>query len=144
MASARASKTAGPGTCSTTSSHQRSGSSYPAAAASSPTGSVRARGVSRSAIASWCAAGRSQNRTGTPAPSAYPIACHSGENTANGQNAAFCGSPGTYPSSATGGRISSSAASATSPSASGGPSISTTSGRCSARAARTDRADPGP
>ena len=34
MASASASKTAGPGTCSTTSSHQRSGSSYPAAAAS--------------------------------------------------------------------------------------------------------------
>ena len=41
MASARAPKTAGPGTCSTTSSHQRSGSSYPAAAASSPTGSTR-------------------------------------------------------------------------------------------------------
>ena len=33
MASARAAKTAGPGTCSTTSSHQRSGSSYPAAEA---------------------------------------------------------------------------------------------------------------
>ena len=47
-------------------------------------------------IASWCAAGRSQNRTGTPAPSAYLIACHSGENTANGQNAACFGSPGTY------------------------------------------------
>ena len=96
------------------------------------------------AIASWWAAGRSQNRTGTPASSAYLIACHSGENTANGQNAACFGSPGTYPSSATGGRICSSAASSTSPSASGGPSISTTSGRCSARAARTDRADPGP
>ena len=94
--------------------------------------------------ASWCAAGRSQNRTGTPASSAYLIACHSGENTANGQNAACLGSPGTYPSSATGGCISGSAASAASPSASGGPSIRTTSGRCSVRAARTDRADPGP
>ena len=95
-------------------------------------------------MASWWAAGRSKNRAGTPAPSAYLIACHSGENTANGQNAAFFGSPGTYPSSATGGRISSSPASASSPSASGGPSISTTSGCCSASADRSDRADPGP
>ena len=78
------------------------------------------------------------------AASAYLIACHSGENAANGQNAACCGSPGTYPSSATGGRICGSAASAISASASGGPSIRTTSGRCSASAARTDRADPGP
>jgi hypothetical protein len=30
-----------------------------------------------------------------PASSAYPIACHSGENTANGQNAAILGSAGT-------------------------------------------------
>ena len=88
MASARASKTARPGTCSTTSSHQRSGSSYPAAVASSLTGSVRRGDASPRAITSWCAAGRSQNRTGTPASSAYLIACHSGENTANGQNAA--------------------------------------------------------
>jgi hypothetical protein len=39
--------------------------------------------------ANWMAAGRSQNRTGTPTFSAYWIACHSGLNTANGQNAAF-------------------------------------------------------
>ncbi len=79
-----------------------------------------------------------------PGPAAYRIACHSGENTANGQNAAVFGSPATYPSSATGGTISASAASATSWSASGGPSISTTSGCCAVSAARTDRADPGP
>ena len=107
-------------------------------------GSGRGAADRRSGIASWCAAGRSQNRTGTPAPSAYCIACHSGENTANGQNAAVFGSPGTYPSSATGGRISGSAASSTSPSASGGPSISTTSGSSSPSASRNDRADPGP
>ena len=46
-------------------------------------------------LASWYAAGRSQNRTGTPASRAYLIACHSGENTANGQNAACVASPGT-------------------------------------------------
>ncbi len=79
-----------------------------------------------------------------PAPSAYVIACHSGENTANGQNAAVFGSPGTYPSNATGGAISGSPARPTKPSASGGPSISTTSGPSSASAARKDRADPGP
>ena len=95
-------------------------------------------------MASWHAAGRSQNRTGTPAPSAYLIACHSGENTANGQNAAFFGAPGAYPSSATGGCISGSPTSGTSSSASAGPSISTTSGLSSVSASRTDRADPGP
>ena len=79
-----------------------------------------------------------------PAPSAYLIACHSGENTANGQNAAAFGSPGTYPSSATGGRIPGSAASATSASASGGPSMSMMSGPSPASASRSDRADPGP
>ena len=72
------------------------------------------------------------------------IACHSGENTANGQNAAVFGSPGTYPSNATGGAISGSPARPTKPSASGGPSISTTSGPSSASASRNDRADPGP
>ena len=36
--------------------------------------------------------GRSKNRTGTPCATAQRIACHSGENTANGQNAARRGS----------------------------------------------------
>ena len=112
--------------------------------ASSLTGLVRGASRLPPAMASWWAAGRSQNRTGIPAPSAYLIACHSGENTANGQNAAVFGSPGTYPSNATGGCISGSPASSTSPSASGGPSISTTSGLSSASASRNDRADPGP
>ena len=114
------------------------------AVARSLIGSVRDCCLLLSVMASWCAAGRSQNRTGTPARSAYLIACHSGENTANGQNAAVFGCPGTYPSNATGGRISGSRTSSSSASASGGPSISTTSGSSSARASRNDRADPGP
>jgi hypothetical protein len=36
--------------------------------------------------------GRSKKRTGTPCSTAQRIACHSGENTANGQNAARRGS----------------------------------------------------
>ena len=72
------------------------------------------------------------------------MACHSGENTANGQNAAVSGFPGTYPSSATGGRMSASLASLTRLSASGGPSTSTTSGSSSVSACRRDRAEPGP
>src|SRR5690606_18824545 len=87
--------------------------------------------------ASWWAAGRSQKRTGTPAPRAYRIACHSGLNSAKGQNAALRSprSPpaapeaeagaGEYASSATGGAIPGSPASSTIGSASGGPSIST-------------------
>src|SRR5689334_6149301 len=41
--------------------------------------------------ASTIDAGRSQNRTSTPCPSAQVSACHSGENTANGQNAEWAG-----------------------------------------------------
>ena len=69
-----------------TSSHQRSGSSYPPASASVANGSIDTDRPP--AEPNCCAAGRSQNRTGTPAASPYLIACHSGLNTANGQNAA--------------------------------------------------------
>ena len=72
------------------------------------------------------------------------IACHSGLNTANGQNAARVESSTAYASSATGGSISSDPANSTTLSASGGPSINTTSGRSSASAVATARADPGP
>ena len=76
--------------CSITSSHQRSGSSYPPAAASVASGSAD---NPRRPPAPSC-------RTGTPpadrrtAPVRRPpardrIACHSGLNTANGQNAAL-------------------------------------------------------
>ncbi|MBP1052501.1 cytochrome c [Rhodococcus sp. D-46] len=89
-------------------------------------------------------AGRSQNRACTPFFAAHCSACHSGENTANGQNAAFDGSPVAYASNAIGGSIDSDAASITNGSASEGPSIRTTSGENSSRPCRTERADPGP
>ncbi|CAM5654358.1 hypothetical protein SGRIM128S_09354 [Streptomyces griseomycini] len=146
--------------CSTTSSHHRSGSSYPAAPASTPSGSTRASapgpaspepgtGPSPSSAPSFLhasvwAAGRSMKRAGTPCSSAQRIATHSGENPASGQKAERPGSSTAWASRATGGRMSSSAASGISGSASGGPSISTIPGRTSSSAARTARADPGP
>ena len=111
-----------------TSSHQRSGSSYPAAddsiangsprtpfprvtpgssASPSPSSSSADSPGSDSAScdsaadpgfaagltcpASTIAAGRSQNRTVAPCRNAQVSACHSGENTANGQNAECAG-----------------------------------------------------
>ena len=71
-------------------------------------------------------------------------ACHSGENTANGQKAAAAGLSFRYASRATGGTRSGSAVSATKASASGGPSISTRSGWKSDKAVNTARAEPGP
>ena len=107
IASARASNGDPPSTrASIRSSHQRSGSSYPAAAASFPMGSelnslsserpLRDSPCSSSSSprASTIPAGRSQNRTGTPRARAQVSACHSGEKTANGQNAEIRGSSG--------------------------------------------------
>ncbi len=131
--------------CSTTSSHQRSASSCPAASARAPIGSVGAAlpAGSSTATRDWDA-GRSMKRTGTSRSTAYRIATHSGEKAANGQNAAFAGSSTTWASRATGGTMSFSPASAAIPSASGGPSINTVSGRSCASAAATARAEPGP
>src|SRR5262245_39580576 len=89
----------------------------------------------------------SQKRTGTSLATAHRIACHSGENSANGQKVAggrSVPSPARYASSATGGRMSGEPASGTSGSASGGPSIRTTCGRYASRTRLTARADPGP
>jgi hypothetical protein len=149
-----------------TSSHQRSGSSYPAAAASTAIGSVRTRSTgsaggsagARSPAAlsagagrrrrddgpSTLAAGRSQNRRGTSCSPAHTSACHSGENSASGQNAATSGDSCAYASSATGGAMPSATASAAIGSASAGPSTRTASGRSRSSSARTARADPGP
>ena len=82
------------------------------------------------------------NRAGRPAFAACTSACHSGENSANGQNAARPGLSGACASIATGG-ISEPTCRVIS-SASGGPSIRTTSGSSAASAARTARAEPGP
>ena len=84
---ANASSSPGAGSwCSTMSSHHRSGSSYPAALASSPIGS-RGSSLVDSALsgANRNVTGRSQKRTGTPCSTAHRSACHSGENSANGQ-----------------------------------------------------------
>jgi hypothetical protein len=71
--------------CSTTSSHQRSASAWPAVSASTPSGSVRTAPRSRRAPAAiHCATGRSMKRTGTSRASAWRSACHSGEKVANG------------------------------------------------------------
>ena len=75
---------------------------------------------------------------------AQTIACHSGEKTAYGQNAATFGCSGAYASRATGGTIASAVAQRSSGSASAGPSISTASGWYASSAATSDRADPGP
>ena len=122
---------------STRSSHHRSGSSYPAAAANAPSGSplgssatggswsskrVRVRG------ASVTAAGRSQSPTSIPRRAAQSIACHSGENSAYGQNAEIFGSSAAYASRASGGSMPSAVTQPSSGSASAGPSTSTTSG----------------
>ena len=78
--------------------------------------------------ASTCAAGRSQNRTSTPCSTAQTSACHSGENTANGQKAETLGSSAAYASRASGGCIPSAVTQPINGSASAGPSISTASG----------------
>ncbi len=90
------------------------------------------------------AAGRSQKPTGISCRSDQVSACHSGEKTANGQNAARFGSVGAYARIAIGGRMAGDAAQPTSGSASAGPSISTWSGPKSSRAASSERAEPGP
>ncbi len=82
------------------------------------------------------------NRAGRPALAAYSSACHSGENSAYGQNAARPCCSGACARTATGGV--SSVTCPTSASASGGPSISTMSGASAVSAARTARAEPGP
>ena len=70
---------------STTSSHQRSGSPWPATSASAASGSARSpRRGSSSRVAILFAAGRSMKRTGTSCSCAYRIARHSGEKRANG------------------------------------------------------------
>ena len=93
--------------------------------------------------ARWRPAGRrTRPRRGGAGPRCS--ACHSGENTANGQNAASPGLSGAYASSATGGTVCSDAAQPITGSASAGPSISTWSGPYASRAATSDRAEPGP
>ena len=63
-------------------SHQRSGSSKPAAAASCAIGSPSGSASASPSQASIVEAGRSQNRAGTWCAAAQASACHSGENTA--------------------------------------------------------------
>ena len=88
--------------------------------------------------------GRSMNLASRSPPRRRPaIACHSGENSANGQNAASPGRPRRAPRSATGGTRPGSCP-ADSGSASGGPSIRTRSGSGRPARARTARAEPGP
>ena len=113
IASATASNATRPSPrCSTTSSHHRSASGSPAAAANAPKGSTGAPSVSAissspassAAPVSVLASGRSIARTSTPRALAHATACHSGLNDASGANAARCGWSTTWPSSATEGR----------------------------------------
>ncbi len=155
MASATAANSSSaspPSRCSTTSSHQRSGSSCPAALDSQPSGSslispagapeARSSASSASSPARTVAAARSTNRAGNPASIANRMACHSGEKSANGQKAERPGLSGACASIATGGT--SAVTCVSSGSASGGPSIRIVSGARAPSADRTARAEPGP
>src|SRR5262249_34110639 len=86
----------------------------------------------------------SMNRTGRCLASAQRMACHSGENTANGKKLALLGSSCACTRSATGGVMADEEANRIMSSASGGPSISTMEGSAASSAASTARAEPGP